>query len=347
MASFYQLSQHNYGDLSVIVTRDPSTVALLSTANEAQVEYIGNLDSETRVVANVNPVVSIIDTSTVPISSDSLLLTISGTGFSGTNISTNVLTFTASQGTTVRGEAYSATRTNLVIKFSKLALTNVGALYVSNEVQTDSANWTSLSRQVATVVATGPYFEPSNGTIISSDSTLLTLNGTGFDASDPSQQIVTFNVVQGSSSSSSSSSSNVTGSVIQASMTQLVVQFYTLGSSNEGILYATITVNDTYDTSSEIACTVLSTNPKLTECGDSESACYVNESSSVPFTLHGLGFSQTNDENCTDLNTVTLSPEDSTQPDLYATISSCTFSFLHSSYSSSFFVFCFKLQLNQ
>ena len=97
MASFYQLSQHNDGDLNVTVTRDPSTVALLSTANETQVEYIGDLDSETRVVANVNPVVSIIDTSTVTISSDSLRLTISGTGFSGTNISTNVLTFTASR----------------------------------------------------------------------------------------------------------------------------------------------------------------------------------------------------------------------------------------------------------
>ena len=95
--------------------------------------------------------------------------------------------------------------------------------------------------------------------------------------------------------------------------------------------YASINVNNTYNTSSEIACKVLSTNPKLKKCGDSESACYVNESSSVPFTLHGLGFSQTDDENCTNLNTVTLSPDDSTQPDLFATISSCTFSFLHSS----------------
>ena len=99
-----------------------------------------------------------------------------------------------------------------------------------------------LSRQVATVVATGPYFEPSNGTIISYFSTLLTLNGTGFDASDPSQQIITFNLVQGSSSSSS----DVTGSVIKVSMTQLVVQFHTLGSSNEGTLYVVFITSLTY-----------------------------------------------------------------------------------------------------
>ena len=320
IASFYQLSQHNYGLLDVVVTRDPSTVSLLSTANADQVKNIGNLDSTAQTVASVNPVLSMIQTSTVEISSDSLYLTISGTGFSGTNITTNVLTFTAAGGTRVMGVANSASRTNLVVKFSKLAISNVGDLYVSNEVQTDSANWTSLSRQVATVIATTPFFEPSPSTILSSDSTLLTLKGTGFDASDPTQQSVIFKLTN------STSTFDVTGEVMTVSMTQLVVQFHTLGASNEGTLYATVVVDGSYSTLTDVACQVVSTAPKLTSCGN-ESECSISESSNVSFTLHGLGFAQTDYGECTNLNEVTLTPLDLTQPDLYATITNCRFTY--------------------
>lgn len=318
VASFYQLSQHNYGALDVVVTRDKSTVSLLDNADADQIEYIGDLDSESRTVATINPILTVIDSSTSIISSDSLYLTITGTGFSGTNMTTNVLTFDAAGGTTVRGVATSSSRTNLVLQFSKLATSNAGDLYVSNEVQTSQDNYTSSSQQVATVVATDPYFLGNESMYISSDSTLLTLKGTGFDASDPSRQSIDFSI------NSSSSTYEVTGEVMTASMTQLVIQFHTMGASNEGTLYATITIDDTYSTSSEIACQVVGTNPKLTTCGDDSTDCMVSEESSELFTLIGLGFAQTDSTNCTSMNTVELWPLDSTQPDLSYTVVNCT-----------------------
>eukprot|EP00940_MAST-03C_sp_MAST-3C-sp2_P002005 g2005.t1 len=93
VGSFTQLSQHNYGALTATVTVDKSTSPFLNDANADQIAAIGDLDSDPVIVATVNPVEPVIEAASTLLSSDSMMLTIFGSGFSGTNGSTNIITF--------------------------------------------------------------------------------------------------------------------------------------------------------------------------------------------------------------------------------------------------------------
>lgn len=83
VVSFTELSQHNYHQLDAIVSINKSTQALLDVADPDQVAAIGDLDSKEVPVAYVNPTIPILSESNDLLSSDSLRLTIHGTGFSG------------------------------------------------------------------------------------------------------------------------------------------------------------------------------------------------------------------------------------------------------------------------
>ena len=226
---FDRLSQLN--DLSTLSAVVTSTISSSGTSSGSAVPVA-------KVVAAMPSVAS----STDVLSSDSAKLTIQGAGFDALDSSQNVV----GMGGTIRAQTAASTISSLTMSFTHLSPSDSGNVLGSVTVQ---STWsTSSSSSVATVVAAMPSVASSTD-VLNSDSAMLTIQGTGFDALRTSGNSVTL---------LSSGSDSPSGACTRSTMTSLVVTFTHLSPSESSIdLSGQVVILNTWSSSSVIVAKVL------------------------------------------------------------------------------------------
>ena len=198
-----------------------ATQPFLSNLTAVVNSFGGNSGTPTGTPVQVATIVAppTITTSTASLAINAPTIVINGTGFSNTAAS-NVVTFNNG----AVGTVTTATSTALTVTFSilPLALGTLSASVVSNGITSGNPFGTMV--QVATIVA-APTVTFSNANIASVVTT-LTILGTGFNATTPASNTVTFN-------------NGAIGTVNSATATQLIITYSTQPAA--GALTAIVT----------------------------------------------------------------------------------------------------------
>ena len=233
---FDQLSQLNGGgSLSAEVT---STISSSGTSSGSAIQ-----------VAKIIAAIPVVEVSSNTLSSDSAKLTIKGTGFDARYTSENAV----DMGSTVRAQTFISTLTSLTMSFTHLSPSDGGSNLGS--AVTVQSTWSSLSANVAKVVAANPSVY-SSGRTVSSDSAFFTIWGTGFDAMRTTDNSVTL---------STAGSGTPQGQAVQSTMTSLLVTFTHLTPESSGTLSAEVVILNTWSSSSTAICKVVAASSATTE----------------------------------------------------------------------------------
>eukprot|EP00939_MAST-03C_sp_MAST-3C-sp1_P004148 g4148.t1 len=277
IVSFTHLAPTNNGATLSVTTTVSSLVQDSSTDVAKIVETLPEVTSSTSVL-----------------SSSSSKLTIQGKGFDATTPTENSVAFTKSgPGSTVSGVILSTqitTMTTLIVSFTHLAPTNNGAtLSVTTTV---SSLVQAVSTDVAKIVGAISTIEGNSGLVVSSDSSMLTVKGKGFDATTATNNVVTFNpaAVKGIFKSGSS----------VTTLTTLIVSFTHLAPYNSGVLSMTCVVSSSYSSAAGAVAKIFAAKPEMSSVTSSD----VLSSDSSKLTVKGKGF----DATYPTLNAVTFSP---------------------------------------
>jgi len=259
-----------------------------------------------------------VDMSTEILNSDALKITLTGTGFSSLN-NTNTVEFqncypgTGTCGDEVRAIEFESSRKEIVFQFTHLAPTNEnGATESLFATLSVFSTWStgSVPISVAKIVATNPTLN-ANAEVINSDSLTMTLKGKGFDASYPTNNVISFDP------------STVEGTFVKSTLTQLILQFSSLAPNDEGTLSATLTVSDSWSISSSVQiATIKASDPTIFE---STNLLY---SDSDLLTIFGRGF----DSGVPTNNQVTFYTD--TVPSISGTVSQVSLTHLTVSFDS-------------
>ena len=219
--------------------------------------------------------------STDSLSSDALKLTIMGQGFSSLE-DTNSIQFqncypdTSSCGDEVKAIEDESSLDSVVFQFTHLAPTNQNTQDAQNLYATLQvfSTWSSGAEpiSVAKIVGVRPTVNSSTKSM-GSDSLELTIEGRGFDATYPTNNVVSFD------------GDNVQGYFVNSTLTRLILQFSSLAPSDEGALLASLTVSSTWSTSTSTqVATINASDPSITS---STKSLYSN---SALLTILGRGF---------------------------------------------------------
>ena len=235
------------------------------------------------------------------------------------------------------GEVTESTRTRVILEFTRLAPTNQGNLYATLGVHTSLGIYESSQVQIGVIVSKDPMVMSSTD-VLSSDTTSITVYGTGFDATVATNNNIVF---RQSEAVENSDAVSITGFVGQVSLTHLIFSFYTLGFKNAGIANVSLTVSNTYNSEIAQVATIVSRVPSVIPCEVEgvDGPCYVTSDDIM--TIEGKGFfAGQNTSQCqaiynTSHTYLDLSPSDSTQPDVSGTVVNCSRTRLVASWTST------------
>ena len=221
------------------------------------------------------------------------------------------------------GQVTESDRTRVIVDFTRLAPTNQGDLFATLGVNTTLELYESSQVQIARIVSKHPIVE-SSASVLSSDATSITIKGTGFDATVATNNDVMF--IQNKSAETTS----ITGFVGKISLTHMVFSFYTLGVNNIGVANVSLIVSQTHVAEEVSVATIVAREPSVIPCDTEgqDGPCY--GSSDDDIIIEGKGFyAGKNTSECQQIyssakNKVDISPSDSTQPDVSATVINCS-----------------------
>lgn len=242
--------------LTVDFTSQPTSVGDLT----AVVTTNGQSSGTAVKVASVIPVVT---TSSLTLAANGTL-TINGFGFDGTTEANNVVTLSSGTGTVT-----ASTATSLTVTFDTLP--SAGMLTATVEVG-DPSSVDPLPTSASATVATVRPVVTSSPSDLAAGAETLTINGFGFDATTPGDNVVTFN-------------NGLTGhTVTAATATSLTVTFGSNKPSVVGNLTAIVTTDGVASGSATQVATV---KPTITS---STAELGINAST---ITINGFGFGST------------------------------------------------------
>jgi len=174
-------------------TRDNMTTTVSLIIPSSGVDYTGDTMSERVQVAKLISVDPALVTSTNPLSADTTTLTVYGSGWDTTGNGENNLfalwsaastpcSYSSTDDVTIKSKTISVSSgdsSNVIIEFSQLSNINEGILcgYTSTTDEIKEGDGT----QIAKIVSVLPSLETSN-VFLSSDTTKMTIKGTGFDS---------------------------------------------------------------------------------------------------------------------------------------------------------------------